>query len=176
LTTSFPKSFDPVDAGLTLNLDPGGLTVFISYAWADAKKVLEIDKCLRLKGLHTKIDRRDFFAGSRVRDEIFGVMQTCDVILIFYSAQAKDRTWTKKEREMAQDLEIEADKEGRTPPRIVFVVTDDTPLPGPTERNRIAILAKGKSIKDVCDDPYLTILRITRGNGPAGPTDWDEVF
>jgi hypothetical protein len=56
------------------------------------------------------------------------------------------------------------------------VITDDTPLPGPTERNRIAVRAKGKSIKDVCDALYVTILRISPGTGPLDPTGWDEVF
>jgi hypothetical protein len=93
--------------------------IFISYAWADDGVVLAIDQWLRNKGLKTKIDKRDFFAGSRIRDEIMRVMSDCEIILIFYSSQSRDKPWIHFEREFAADIEMSSKIEGRKPPRII---------------------------------------------------------
>jgi len=124
--------------------------------------VLAIDQWLRNKGLKTKIDKRDFFAGSRTREEIFRVMQDCNVILIFHSQQSKDKPWPTFERELAADIEMEAKNEGKTPPRIIYFVVDNTPFPGISEKNRIAIMAKGKRFEYACEDLYHHILQLER--------------
>jgi len=53
-------------------------------------------------------------------------MATCSVILVFYSAESKDKPWTEFERELAADLEMEAKKRKETPPRIIYVIIDGT--------------------------------------------------
>lgn len=152
-------------------------SVFISYAWANDDVVLAIDQWLRTKGIKTKIDKRDFFAGSRIRDEIVRNMQQCDKILIFYSQQSKDKPWPQFERELASDLEMNAKFEGREPPRILYVVIDDVQLPSPSEANRIAITAKGKRFELVCEEIYHAILQIPRSTEEMDLNTWsDYVF
>jgi hypothetical protein len=63
-------------------------SVFISYAWAEKAAVLAIDQWLRAKRILTRIDHRDFFAGSSIRGEIVRVMQECNVVLVMYSELA----------------------------------------------------------------------------------------
>ena len=124
--------------------------------------VLAIDQWLRNKGIKTKIDKRDFFAGKRIREEIFRVMRDCNVILVFHSEQSKDKPWPTFERELAEDIEMEAKKEGKTPPRKIYFVVDNTPLPGISEKNRIAIMAKGKRFEYACEELYHHILQLER--------------
>jgi len=136
--------------------------VFISYAWADEQVVLAIEQWLRLRGLDTTIDKRDFFAGAKIRNEIMRNMSSANVILIFHSERSKDKPWIEFEREFAADLEMDAKQAGKEPPRIIFVVIDGTRLPDATERNRLAIMAKGKLFEDVCQEIYDNILLIPR--------------
>jgi len=136
--------------------------VFISYAWADEQVVLAIEQWLRLRGLDTAIDKRDFFAGAKIRNEIMRNMSAADVILIFHSERSKDKPWIEFEREFAADLEMDAKQSGQEPPRIIFVVIDGTRLPDATERNRLAIMAKGKLLEEVCQEIYDNILLIPR--------------
>jgi hypothetical protein len=137
------------------------ITAFISYAWANDELVRAVDKWLRLKGVVTKLDKRDFFAGSRIRDEIARVMGQCEAIIIFHSHESKDKPWVQFERELAADLEMEAKQAGRNPPRIIYFVVDESPLPGVIERHRIAILAKGRSFLDVCEELYRSLRQIS---------------
>src|SRR5580704_15187270 len=97
------------------------LAVFISYAWADGDIVKAIDKWLIERGIRTHIDKRDFFAGSRIREEIVRVMSASNVVVICYSSQAKDRPWTEFERELAADMEMDAKQSGKEPPRIIYL-------------------------------------------------------
>ena len=136
--------------------------VFISYAWTNSDVILAIDQWLRNKNINTKLDKRDFFAGSRIRDEIMRTMQECDVILLFYSRQAKDRPWLQFEQEFAKDIEMDARQKNKTPPRIIYVVLDDTPLPHISDKQKIAIAAKGKHFELVCEEIYHHILQLPR--------------
>ncbi|HYE73253.1 MAG TPA: toll/interleukin-1 receptor domain-containing protein [Blastocatellia bacterium] len=180
--TKFPANFHPTVRGAVLvsvaktqNTEAeNALSVFISYAWANEDMVLAIDQWLRLKGLKTKIDKRDFFAGSRIRDEILRVMQECDAVVIFYSDESKDKPWTQFERELASDLEMEAKKEGRRPPRIIYFVIDTTQLPNIVERNRIAIMAKGKKFEVACEELYYGILQIAKGANYIDLNKWSD--
>lgn len=135
---------------------------FISYAWANDNVVFAIDQWLRNKGIKTRIDKRDFFAGSRIRDEIMRVMNECNVILVFHSSQSKDKPWIQFERELASDLEMHSKINGKEPPRIIYIVIDETPLPNISEKNRIAIMAKGKRFDAVCDEVFQNILRLPK--------------
>jgi len=148
--------------------------VFLSYAWADKNLITAIDQWLRNKGLDTKIDERDFFAGARIRDEILRVMQTCDAVVIFYSSLSKDKPWPDFERELASDLEIEAKKEGRKPPRIIYVVIGKLDLPSITERNRIAVITEGKKFPIVCDEIYRGILGLSRSPQTVDLNEWEN--
>jgi hypothetical protein len=184
LSTQLPVWLDPVENGMLFRPQVTALTpeqyvpstVFISYTWADDEVVLAIENFLTLKGLRTTIDRRDFFAGDRIMPQILSAMQASDVILIFYSGQAKDKAWPEFERETAADLQMEARKAGRKPPRVIYVVMDDTPLPSPVQSNRLAVMAKGKTVKAVAEELYLQILQISRGTPPIPPGVWDRVI
>jgi len=180
--TKFPIGFDPLfwDAKFVTkaqlkHTDFGPTpTVFISYAWANDDVVLAIDQWLRNKGIKTKIDKRDFFAGSRIREEIFRVMKDCNVILIFHTQQSKDKPWPTFERELAADIEMEAKKEGKTPPQIIYFVVDNTPLSGISEKNRIAIMAKGKRFEYVCEELYHHILQLEREPEKINLDKWKD--
>ncbi len=89
-------------------------------------------------------------------------MQQCDVVVMFYSAESKDKPWIQFERELASDLEMESKKEGQRPPRIIYFVMDETPLPSITEKNRIAVMAKGKKFEVVCVELYYGILEVSK--------------
>ncbi|HLM57783.1 MAG TPA: toll/interleukin-1 receptor domain-containing protein [Pyrinomonadaceae bacterium] len=175
--TKFPDDFNPLHYGAEfVTAAERQLTVFISYAWVDKKLVLAVDQWLRSRGVRTKIDERDFFAGSRIRDEISRVMQDCDVVLIFYSERSS-RPWTQFEQTLAGDLEIEAQKGGRRPPRIIYFMLDETPLPSVTERNRIAVVAKGKKFQDACEELYRGIVQIPKEVGEIDLSEWvDKVL
>lgn len=180
--TKFPDNFHPTDHGAVLisvskaqkTESDSPYSVFISYAWANEEIVLAVDQWLRLKGLKTKIDKRDFFAGSKIRDEILRVMQECDVVLIFYSNESKDKPWTTFERELVGDLEMESKKEGQVPPRIIYFVIDETPLPSITEKNRIAVMAKGKRFDLVCEEVYYGILQISKDPKQIDLDKWSD--
>jgi len=151
--------------------------VFISYAWANEDVVLALEHWLSTKGLATKIDRRDFFAGSRIRDEIMRVMAQCDVILIFYSQQAKDKPWPQFERELAADLEMAAKQKGTSPPRTIYVVMDGAEFPSVTEANRLAVMAKGKRFELVAEEIYHNILQLPKPTEEIDLSKWsDYVF
>jgi len=89
-------------------------------------------------------------------------MKECNVILVFHSEQSKDKPWPTFERELAEEIELEAKKEGKTPPRIIYFVVDNTPLPGISEKNRIAIMAKNKRFEYACEELYHHILQLER--------------
>ncbi|MDD2778378.1 MAG: TIR domain-containing protein [Methanocellales archaeon] len=150
------------------------MNVFIGYAWANEDVILAIEQWLRNKGLSTRIDRRDFFAGERIRNEIMRVMSECNVILIFYSKDAKDKPWPQFEREMAGDLEMDAKKRKVPPPRIIYVVIDDTPLPSISEENRIAVMAKGKRFELVCEEIHHNILQLPRPPEKIDLSKWSK--
>jgi hypothetical protein len=181
IRTTFPRSFDPIVAGAKFlsGADSekrkmvSNKSVFISYAWANEDIVLAIDQWLRDRNLTTRIDRRDFFAGSKIRDEILRVMQKCEVILVFHSEKSRDKPWIEFERDLASDLEMEARREKRSAPRIIFFVIDDTPLPSITERSRIAIMAKGRRFRQVCEELYNHIVGLTRSPDMIDLNKWE---
>lgn len=176
--TVFPNEFDPIGAGAVFVTEAQQSqkvsTIFISYAWANEDVVLAIDYWVRQKGLETKIDKRDFFAGARIRDEIMRIMKECEIVLVFYSRESKDKPWPQFERELASDLEMAAKQEGRKPPRIIYIVIDDTPLPSVTETNRIAVMTKGKRFELVCEELYHHILQIPKEPSQIDLKKWED--
>jgi len=158
LWTRFPTSFDPVDAGAVLVSTIEERMVFISHAWADDKVVTAIDTWLRGAGLFTSLDKRDFFAGERIRDAIIRVMKPCGNIIIFHSKKSENKPWPEFETELADDLCITAKKEGRKPPRVIYVILDDACLPNISQKNRIAIFARGKLFEEVCEEIVRSIV------------------
>lgn len=148
--------------------------IFISYAWANSQVVSAIDQWLRLKGLNTKIDKRDFFAGSRIRDEILRLMKASNVVLVFHSLESKDKPWIEFERELVADIQMSAKKEGKLPPRVIYIVIDDTPLPSISEDNRIVIMAKSKRFDLVCEEIYHHILQLPREMEDIDLSKWDD--
>jgi len=162
---SFPQS-------VVIESEKIDISVFVSYAWANKKTVSAIDQWLRNKGMKTKIDERDFFAGERIRDEIIRVMTTCQVILIFHSEQSKDKPWIEFERKLAEDIEMSSKIDGKKPPRTIYIVIDNTPLPNDIERNRIAVMAKGKKFETVCDEIYRNIFRLPHVTPNINLDEW----
>lgn len=150
------------------------INVFISYAWANDGVVLAIDQWLRNKGIKTKIDKRDFFAGSRIRDEIIRVMSECKVILLFHSHQSKDKPWIEFEHELASDIEMSLKIQKKETPRIIYIVIDDTPLPNISAQNRIAIMAKGKRFDLVCEEIYHNILQLPKDMPEIDLSKWES--
>ena len=148
--------------------------VFISYAWANEDVVLAVEAWLRSKGLDTKIDKRDFFAGARIRDEITRVMTDCSVILIFFSKQCEGKPWPEFERELAADIEISAKQKGTTPPRIIYIVIDEASLPSVSEANRLAVMARGKRFELVCEETYHAILQLPRTPDAIDLSQWSK--
>lgn len=162
---------------LGLNATPSHVLVFISYAWADdeCEVVLAIDKFLRVRGIETRMDKRDFFAGQRIRDEIMRVMSVCSVIIIFFSRVAKNRCWTEFERELAEDYVMEAKLNKKKPPKIIYVCIDDTELPSVSVRQRIVIRAPGRGFSVVCDELYRHILGLPGRHGDnINLDDWSD--
>lgn len=149
-------------------------TIFISYAWANEDVILAIDAWLRSKGLETKIDKRDFFAGTRIRDEITRVMTASDIILIFYSKQSESKPWPQFERELASDIEMSAKQKGTTPPRIIYVVIDEASLPSVSEVNRLAVMARGKRFELVCEEIYHNILQLPKAPDTVDLSKWSD--
>ena len=181
INTVFPKNVDPAVTGAVFvtqadvrNADRSRAQIFISYAWANDDVVAAIDTWLRRKGLRTKRDKRDFFAGIRIRDEIMRVMNECDIILIFHSKKSADKPWPEFERELAGDLEMAAKKEGRSPPRTIYVLIDDVGLPNVSEENRIAVIAKGKRFELVCEEIYHSILQLPKKADDIDLDKWDD--
>lgn len=182
--TEFPFGVDPIEAGAQFVSRAQKQRVvnthsqcFISYAWADEDVVNAMDAWLRRKGITTKLDKRDFFAGARIRDEIMRVMKECDTILIFHSSRSADKPWPEFERELAGDLEMAAKKEGQKPPRIIYIVIDNVGLPSVSEENKLAVVAKGKRFEFVCEEIYHGILQLPREAEDVELDKWsDYVF
>jgi hypothetical protein len=180
--TKFPEGYHPTDRGAKLvsTTGPMGIDreqppkVFFSYAWVNEAVVLAVDQWLRLKGIETKIDQRDFFAGSGISDEILRIMRECDVVVTFYSKDAKNKPWIQFESELAKELETKAKAEGKRPPRIIYFVMDETPLPEGAEDDRIAVMAKGKKFEVICEELYYSILQISRSGDYIDLKNWSD--
>lgn len=127
--------------------------VFLSYAWADKESVLAVDQWLRNcnRGLVTRIDQREFFAGQPIDQEIRRVIQECSVVVIFYSRRSKRRDWPEFERGLARE------RANRGTAKVIYFCLDDTPLPKP-DMNRLALKVRDKTLEVACQELLSAIL------------------
>lgn len=152
-----------------------GTSVFISYAWANQDVVVAFDAMLRQRHVTTYMDKRDFFAGGSLNEEILRVMRECDVVLVFYSAQAKDKPWIEFERRLALDLGTDAKEVGKKPTRLIYLVMDDTMPPADeVVQNRLHIMARGKTMRQVCEETYHALIQIPRDPQHIDLAKWDD--
>lgn len=101
-------------------------------------------------------------------------MEESDVVLVFHSVESKDKPWVEFERDLIGDLQMSAKKKGNTPPRVIYIVIDGTPLPSVSEENRIAIMAKGKRFELVCEEIYHNILQLPRDTDSVDLSKWND--
>ena len=178
--TRFPEGIDPGKFGARYVSQPLPTeirTVFISYGWEKKEIIDAIDAWLGLRGIRTILDRRDFVSGARIADEIYRTMRICECILVFTSQETKDKPWLEFERNLATDLNIEAKQEGETPPRLIYVILDDSQIPTGYDKHRLAIMARGKSFPAVCEEIYHSIMEIPRNGPHVDLDDWtDYIF
>ena len=94
-------------------------SVFISYARADGPIVLPDVELLRAGGVRVFMDVRDIEYGERWHAVLKRAIDTCERVIVFWSAAAKISEWVEREWRMA----VERGK------KIVPTLLDDTPLP-----------------------------------------------
>jgi radical SAM enzyme (TIGR01210 family) len=154
-------------------------SVFISYAVAEQAEVHAFEKWLIAKGVLVRSDVRDFIAGQQIDEEVVRVMGESDAVLFFWSKVSSQRPWVRFERQLAARMERDARRRGDTPPRVIVIVLDDTPLPK-TEQNRLAIRAIGQTHEMVAEGILRSVmqarlLRATlRGQSSINPDDIDR--
>jgi TIR domain len=122
------------------------LSVFISYASADIDTVNKIDQWLRDHGLRVLRDCQFFVAGSTIRDNIVTALAHSDKILAVFSKNSRDRDWPRLERELGEQVEAIVGA-----PILIYLCIDDAALPA-HDSARLAILAKGKTLKQVGEE------------------------
>jgi hypothetical protein len=120
--------------------------VFISYASADTEALNKIDQWLRDHGLRVIRDCRYFIAGSTIENNIVRALANSDKILAVFSKNSRHRDWRRLERVLAEQVESRLGMAV-----LVYLCLDDSLLPA-HDPTRLAILAKGKSLKQVGDE------------------------
>jgi hypothetical protein len=121
-------------------------SVFLSYAWDDTHIINKIDQWLRDNGVRVSRDTRDFMPGMQLDHAIVRAIAEADKVIVAYSSYSKNRDWPQFERVTAEQEERLARKHF-----LIYLVLDDTALPK-HDPNRIAVLAKGKPLRDVGAD------------------------
>jgi len=91
-------------------------------------------------------DCRYFIAGSTIEDNIVRALANSDKILAVFSKNSRDRDWRRLQGVLAEQVESRLGLAV-----LVYLCLDDSLLPthDPTP---LAILAKGKSLKQVGDE------------------------
>jgi hypothetical protein len=118
-------------------------TVFLSYAWDDASRVDKLDQWLRDHGISVIRDTSSFSAGSRIESNIWKSVLSADKVIAVYSAKSKSRDWPSLERQIAEQVESQLKTS-----LLIYLRLDETPLKA-YDQNRIAIEARGKTLKQV---------------------------
>ena len=121
-------------------------SVFISYASADTDVVNKVDQWLRDHGVRVIRDCQFFVAGATIKDNIFRALAHSDRILAVFSVNSRDRDWPRLERGLAEQVESRLGV-----PVLIYLCLDDAPLPA-HDSTRLAILSKGKSLKQVGEE------------------------
>ena len=122
--------------------------MFISYASADTEALNKIDQWLRDHGLRVIRDCRYFIAGSTIEDNIVRALANSDKILAVFSKNSRHRDWRRLERVLAEQVESRLGVAV-----LVYLCLDDSLLPA-HDPTRLAILAKGKSLKQIGDEIF----------------------
>ena len=123
--------------------------MFFSYAHANRESVVAVDQWLRDHGFRVELDERDFIAGRDIRDEIMRCIERSGKVVFFYSAESKDRYYTKLEQRFVQEKEQKAHVQGNPKVLLVYFRLDETPLPLETS-HRLAINAWNMSFQGAC--------------------------
>jgi TIR domain len=147
--------------------------VFISYAWKDEDTIKRIEKGLIALNLSVIRDKRDFSAGEMIDKEIKRAMSDVDTFLLFHSEHTDGKHWIEFERSLARKFQQTAAGGRKEPPQMIYVVLDDAALPK-HEKDRIAIMAKGRKVRDVCQEIHDNILHLPKTGGDLDIADWED--
>jgi hypothetical protein len=140
-------------------------SVFLSYAWADQKKVDKLDQWLRDHGVQVVRDVDFFMAGLSLQENIIQALSVADKIVVILSRNSQDRDWPRLERSLAEQVETRLKSSV-----LIYIRLDDTELPA-HDPTRLAITAKGNSLKEVGE----RLLRaITGAHLPSSHYVYDE--
>ncbi len=121
-------------------------SVFVSYASADRDAVNKLDQWLRDHRVRVVRDCQFFVAGTTIQENIVRALAHSDKILAVLSKNSRDRDWPRLERQLAEQVEA---KMGT--PVLIYLCLDDVLLPA-HDSTRLAIVAKGKTLKQVGDE------------------------
>jgi TIR domain len=117
--------------------------VFLSYAWEDDEVVNKIDQWLRDHGIRVSRDTTDFLPGRQLTDEIIKAIAGVDKVIAVYSPRSKHRDWPQFEIKIA-----EQEEQTRKKYFLIYLALDGIELPR-YDTNRIAVMAKGKPLREV---------------------------
>lgn len=104
------------------------------------------NKWLRDHGLRVVRDCQFFVAGTTIQENIVRALAHSDKILAVLSSNSRDRDWPRFERELAEQVEARLGT-----PVLIYLCLDDVALPS-HDSTRLAILAKGKTLKEVGEE------------------------
>lgn len=106
---------------------------FVSYSSKDRGEVLRRVQAFRIAGLSVFQDVLDLEPGERWERELYREIDSCDVLLLFWSSAAAASPWVAKEIDYAL-----ARKQGQDdrPPDIVPVPIEGPPIPRPPDKLR----------------------------------------
>jgi hypothetical protein len=138
------------------------IKIFINYVLADKDVAEAVDQWLRLKGLLTKLDKRELFAGSKLREEVFRTIRHYDLVLIFYSQKSQNKPLTEFEYEPNDDLWKLEKISNNNSQKIIYIIVDGTTLPPALATNGLVVMAKGKRFEHVCNEIYSLILKSSK--------------
>ncbi len=93
--------------------------VFISYAREDEHLILPVVHLLRAAGACVFLDQEDVSYGDKWEAVLLGQLSASERVLVFWSANAANSDWVRREYLTAIDLDL----------RVVPVPLDATPLP-----------------------------------------------
>src|SRR5262245_51870374 len=103
------KLLDEVGAERFAELDRSEIArrpiVFLSYAWADEARVNKLDQWLRDHEIDVIRDKRDFKAGSSIKENISKSAYSADKVIAVYSERSRTSDWTIYEHQIAEEVE-----------------------------------------------------------------------
>ncbi len=103
---------------------------FVSYASGDREKVLPRVQMLKALGIRYFQDIIDIDPGARWERELYRQIDECDLFLLFWSHEAKQSQWVRKELGYALDRKGQDDF---APPEVCPIILEGPPIPEPWE-------------------------------------------